>query len=165
MARGKLTMKHLLLAFVTTALAVTGTHCIAQQVGTFNRPAIVVAYYRSALWTADIQKHEAELAQAKKAKDKAKVKELTAWGEKSQEIARDQLTGKAPIDNILTALQPGFDEIRKATSVARVEPSPAADAGPGTLDVTSRLLDWLKADATTRRLIQTLPAAKTGEGN
>lgn len=150
-------MKRLLIALVMTALTVTATHCIAQQVGTFNRQAIVVAYYRSALWTADLQKHEAELSQAKKAKDKAKVKELTAWGEKSQDLAHEQLIGKAPIDNILSALQPGFESIQKVTKVEKIEPAPAATASAGTLDVTSRLLDWLQADATTRRLIATLP--------
>jgi hypothetical protein len=157
-------MKRLLLALVMTALTVSGTHCIAQQIGTFNRQAIVVAYYRSALWTAEIQTHEGDLAQARKAKDKAKVRELSAWGEQSQELAHEQLIGKAPIDNILMALQPGFAEIQKTTSVTRVEPASAANEA-GTLDVTSRLLDWLKTDATTRRLIQTLPPAKTAEGN
>lgn len=150
-------MKRLLLALLITGLATTGIPCLAQQIGTFNRQAIVVAYYRSALWNADVQKHEAELAQAKKAKDKAKVKELSAWGEQSQELAHDQLIGKAPIDNILEALQPGLQQIEKTTHVEKIEAAPATHANSGTVDVTVQLLDWLQADATTRRLIKSLP--------
>lgn len=153
-------MKRILLALLIAGLTTAGAQGIAQQIGTFNRQAIVVAYYRSALWNADLQKHEAELAQAKKAKDKTKVKELLGWGEKSQELAHDQLIGKAPIDNILEALQPGFEQIQKATKVEKIEPTTAPNANGGTLDVTGRLLDWLQADASTRRLIKSLPQAE-----
>jgi hypothetical protein len=58
--------------------------------------------------------------------------------------------GQAPLTNILEALTPAFPSI-----VA----SDLLFAGPGVekLDVTDFILDWLKADDQTRKMIRDIP--------
>jgi hypothetical protein len=43
------------------------------KVGTFNKPAIAVAYYRSQLWNATLKEKRDEMAAAKAANDTAKI--------------------------------------------------------------------------------------------
>jgi hypothetical protein len=128
------------------------------RVGTFEKQAVVVAYYRSAEWSEAIKAKRAEMDAAKQAGNTQRAQELEKWGSGSQELAHQQLTGDAPIDNILTALAPAFPEIAKKAQVALV----AAEmpwAGPAVVpvDVTEFILDYLKADEKTRTIIKQLP--------
>ena len=127
------------------------------RVGTFDQTSIVVAYYRSSLWSDTLNAKKAEFAEAQKAGDTAKANALQAWGEQSQELAHQQLDGKAPITNILDALQPAFAEVEKSAHVSSVMPYTTATNKTDSVDVTGLLLDWLKADETTRQLINQLP--------
>ncbi|HYL75923.1 MAG TPA: hypothetical protein VEU96_17060 [Bryobacteraceae bacterium] len=131
------------------------------KVGTFHKPSIVVAYYRSQLWADSLKPKLAELQEAKKASDAKKVKELESWGEAHQETAHQQLTGEAPITNILEALQPAWPEIaRKAQVTMIVADVQFTDNAVQTVDVTGLLLDWLKADAPTRKIVLELQSHK-----
>ena len=127
------------------------------RVGTFHKASIVVAFYRSPLW-AEIQKPKlADLAAAKAANDTKKVQELDVWGNAHQETAHQQLTGEAPITNILEALAPALPEIAKKARVAMIVADlPYADSSVQPVDVTEMLLDWLKADERTRTIVRDL---------
>ena len=155
-------MKRVLSILSLGAFALLAANANGQQaqIGVFNRQAIVVAYYRSPQWADQLKQHQAQLDQAKKDKDKTKVKELSSWGQDAQDRAHQQLIGKAPIDDILAVIKPGIDQIEKSANLERLVPAPAADATEAKVDVTGQLLDWLKADDVTRRLISTLPPQK-----
>ena len=131
------------------------------RVGTFHKASVAVAYYRSPLWAETLKSQMAAMQAAKRANDTQKVKELEEWGGKRQEIAHRQLTGEAPITNILEALTPAFPEIARQARVAIVVADlPYADASVRTVDVTDSILDWLKADEATRKIVQELRKSK-----
>ncbi len=146
----------LLMAPIVFLLA-TGTIAQSNSVGTFDRQSIVVAYYGSPQWAATLKEKRAELAQAKQSNDQAKVQELNGWGGQAQELAHEQLSGDAPITNVMDALQPAFAEIEKSANLTSIVPCPCANITAPKVDVTPQLLDWLKADAKTRKIIEGLP--------
>ena len=145
------------------AIGLIATWAVAQapaqtvRVGTFHKPSIVVAFYRSPLWAESLKAKMAEMAAAKAANDTKKVQELDAWGNAHQETAHQQLAGEAPITNILEALAPGWPEVAKKARVAMIVADlPYADSSVEKVDVTEMLLDWLKADERTRTIVQGL---------
>ena len=152
-------MKRFCFLVLILALLFASRPALAQstRVGTFDQTAIVVAYYRSSLWSDTIKAKQAEFVEAQKAGDTAKASALQAWGGESQELAHKQLAGEAPIANILDALKPAFEDIEKSGHVSSVVPYSANVKKADSVDVTGALLDWLKADEKTRELIQQLP--------
>ena len=138
-------------------LAVAQAPAQTVRVGTFHKPSIVVAFYRSPLWAVTLKAKTAEMALAKAANDTKKVQELDAWGNAQQETAHQQLAGQAPIANILEALAPAFPEIAKKARVTMIVADlPYADSSVQPVDVTEMLLDWLKADERTRTIVRGL---------
>jgi hypothetical protein len=130
------------------------------RVGTFHKPSVVTAYYRSPLWTAQIKLKVAERDAARTANDTKKVQELEAWGAAQQERAHQQLDGRASLSNILEVLAAAMPEIAGKANVAVI----AADlsytaSGVETVDVTEQILDWLQADAATRKIVRELKGA------
>ena len=139
------------------ALAIAQAPAQTVRVGTFHKPSIVVAFYRSPLWAETLKAKMAEMAAAKAANDTKKVQELDAWGNAQQERAHQQLAGEAPITNILEALAPGFPDIAKKARVTMIVADlPYADSSVEKVDVTEMLLDWLKADERTRTIVRGL---------
>jgi hypothetical protein len=63
-----------------------------------------------------------------------------------------QVTGKAPLGNILAVLQPEFKELSSKMKLSSIVDAPGPDPKAGTVDVTSLLMDWLKASAETRKM-------------
>jgi hypothetical protein len=120
-------------------------------VGTFDRTSIVLAFYRSPQWAAILADRKYELSVAKNSNDSAKVKELEKWGGDRQELAMQQVMGKAPIANILEVLQPELKEISGRMKLASIVESPSPDPKAATVDVTSLLMDWLRASQETRK--------------
>ncbi len=120
-------------------------------VGTFDRPSIVIAFYHSPQWAAVLADRQYEMTVAKSANDTAKVEELNKWGEARQNLAMQQLAGKAPIANILEVLQPEFKELSARMKLAGIVESPFPDPKAATVDVTSLLMDSLKASQQTRK--------------
>lgn len=145
-------------SIVLLVFLLAAASAIAQtsRIGTFDQQAIVVAFYRSPLWAETLKEKQRAFDNAQKANDSAKMKELNAWGGESQELAEKQLAGEAPITNIIEALQPAFQEIEKTDNLSAVVPAPAVDSRVQAIDVTDKLLDWLKASQSTRRVIQGL---------
>ena len=133
-------------------------------VGTFDKPSIVLAFYRSPQWAAILADRQYEMTLAKAANDTARAKELEKYGAESQDLAMQQLVDKAPIGNILAVLQPEFKELSSRMKLSAIVDSSAADPKAATVDVTSLLMDWLKASQQTRKeageLHQEHPAGK-----
>jgi hypothetical protein len=124
------------------------------RIGTFDRPAIVIAFYGSPQWMATLKQKRAEMEEAKRSNDAARIKELNEWGGQSQELAHQQLMGKAGIGNILDVLQPAFEQIEQSEDLSGIVPAPARAPKTQTVDVTEQLLDWLKANENTRKTIR-----------
>ena len=148
-----------LFSILAAAITVTASLACAQtiRVGTFHKQSVVVAFYRSPLWADAAKAKVAELDAARKANDAGKVQDLEAWGSAHQELAHRQLSGDAPITNILEALSPGLPEIARRAVVKLIAPDlPFADPTVETVDVTDLLLDYLQADANTRSIVRDL---------
>jgi len=146
------------------ALMVVGTVSAAQpglaqtpKVGTFDRASIVVAFYGSPLWAAELKAKQAEMQQARQANDQKKIDELQRWGRDGQELAHKQLAGEAGIDNILEMMKPMLAAVAAQAHVVSIAPEvPGADKTAATVDVTGLLLDRLQASAKTRQIIEEL---------
>jgi hypothetical protein len=147
------------LLILTAAVAVTAGLASAEciRAGVFDKQAVVVAFYRSPQW-AEVNKAKiAELDAAKKANDTVKVKTLQAWGTAHQELAHQQLTGEAPIGNILEALAPGLADIARRAGVNFIAADLAfADPAVNAFDVTDFLMAFLHADSRTLSLVHDL---------
>ena len=141
-------------------VAVLGTAQLTAQtirVGTFHQQSIVVAFYRSPIWAETLQQKRAEMAAAKQAGDAEKVRVLEKFGSSSQDMAHRQLAGEAAIGGIVEALRPAFAEIAGKAQVALIVAELAyAVASVQRVDVTDLLLDWLKADESTRKIVHEL---------
>jgi hypothetical protein len=165
-------MKLVALAVLLTALplaahaqapAAPGDSLSIPVVGRFDRTSIVLAYYRSPIWNAILADRRYELKTVKAANDKAKAKELEKCGGESQELAMQQLAGKAPIDNILAVLQPEFTELSGKMKLSSIVEAPAPGSKAATVDVTSLLMDWLKASSETRKMAVELHQHSSGK--
>jgi hypothetical protein len=149
--------------FRAAALAIIATAAMAQttqftlRVGTFHRPSVVTAFYRSPFWADQIRQKMAERDAARTANDARKVQELEAWGSSHQELAHRQLAGEAPIDNILDSLAGAMSEIARKARVGVIAADLCyTDANIETVDVTSQIMDWLQADQVTRNIVREL---------
>jgi Skp family chaperone for outer membrane proteins len=148
-------MKWMTAILLASALLFGGKSAVTQtaRVGSFDRQAIVLAYYRSPQWAETLHQKRMELNAAKQANDQQTVAKLDKWFGDAQELAHKQLWGNAPIDNIISAIAPATEELCKSENLSMVVPAPAQDGATQTVDVTAQLLDWLKADDKTRDLI------------
>lgn len=154
-------MKTLSILASILALAVGPVGAQTLRVGTFQKQAVVVAFYRSPVWAETMKGKLAERDAAKKANDNAKVQELETWGAGHQELAHHQLAGEAPITNIMEALAPAFPEIARRAGVNLIAPDLAfADPTVQKVDITDLLLTHLNADARTLDIIHNLPKPK-----
>jgi len=149
-------MKRIAAILFLLAISFTNFRSAAQEdrIGTFDRTAIVIAYYRSPQWSAMLKQKQMEMDEARRANNAARIRELNAWGEQAQEQAHNQLAGKAAIANILDVLGPAFEEIEQSESLSDVVPISSQELKPRDVDVTDRLLDWLQADDATRKAIR-----------
>jgi hypothetical protein len=130
----------------------------APAVGTFDRGSIVLAFYRSPQWEAILADRRFELNAVKAANDTARARELEKYGAESQERAMEQLMGKAPLDNILAVLQPELKELTTRLKLASIVDSSTSEPNDPSVDVTSLLMDWLKASYETRKMATDLHA-------
>ena len=147
----------LLMNLAAVGLVATAAMAQTVRVGTILKPSVVVAFYRSPVWSGVVKAKMAEMQQAKAANDTKKVAELDEWGQAGQELAHRQLSGEAPITNILEALAPAFPEIARKADVAMVVADlPYADSSVQTVDVTDLVLDWLQANEATRDIVRGL---------
>jgi hypothetical protein len=133
----------------------------AIRVGTFHKPSVVVAFYSSPMWSETIKAKQAELRQAKAANDTKKAQDLDDWGNAQQELAHRQVTGEAPITNVIEALTPMLPGIAKTARVSLIVPDlPYAGPDVQTVDVTDLLLDALQANEKVRKIARELQDQK-----
>ena len=123
----------------------------APAVGTFDRGSIVLAFYRSPQWEAILADRRFELNAVKAANDTARARELEKYGAESQERAME-------LDNILAVLQPELKELTTRLKLASIVDSSTSDPNDPSVDVTSLLMDWLKASYETRKMATDLHA-------
>jgi hypothetical protein len=145
-------MKHMLLA-MSVAMGLAQAQPV--KVGVINKAGLVISFYGSPQWSAGIKGKMAELQAARQAGDKTKQAELEKWGEGQQEKAHQQLSGEAPLDNILEALKPAWPEIARRAGVSvLVVDLPYAGDGVEQVDATPQLMDYLNADARVRKWVE-----------
>ncbi|MEO8369461.1 MAG: hypothetical protein ABI806_09685 [Candidatus Solibacter sp.] len=150
-------MKKLLILSAAVAGIAGVASAQAIRAGVFDKQAVVVAYYRSPQWAEVNKAKMAERDAAKKANDTGKVQTLQAWGTAHQELAHQQLTGEAPIGNILEALAPGLPDIARRAGVNLIAPDLAfAEPAVVKVDVTEFLMAYLKADSRTLAIVRDL---------
>jgi len=140
----------ILLTFATAAGAQNRT-----RVGTFDAPSLVVAYYRSDAWSQQVKTKKAEQDRARQAGDTQKVADLEKWGSSQQELAHQQLTGQAPVTNILDELKPAMAEIAAAERVEAIAPNLLYSASNiEVVDVTDALVARFHPNQKTLSIIQ-----------
>jgi hypothetical protein len=145
------------MGLVAVVVAVQGGMAQTAKVGTFDRTSIVVAFYNSPLWSAELKAREAEMQQAKAAGDQKKAAELRKWGHAQQNLAHKQLAGDAHIDNILQTMKPMFAAVTAQAHVATIVPQSArANKNVTTVLVTDLLMGQLQAGADTRQTAEYL---------
>lgn len=132
------------------------------RVGTFDPMPVVVAYYRSDLSAEHMRALHGAHAEAKAAGNAKEVKRLEAEGAALQELAHEQLEGKAALDNILERMRPRLDGVLADANVDLIVESRPVHARPDvrTVDVTDAMLRALKADAATLKVIEELKAKR-----
>lgn len=149
-------MRHVLIAAACVMLPLSAASPQGERIGTFDRQSIVIAYYRSPQSAVTMKQQIAARDSARRSGDTARVRQLEQWGASHQELAHQQLSGDAPLTNILEALRPALDSIEKAMNLRAIVPAPEANGRPA-VDVTPQLLDWLKADERTREILRHKP--------
>jgi hypothetical protein len=153
-------MKTLFRFVLVAALAIPAVPSAAGQtakVGAFDRQSIVMAFYASPLWSAALKEKLAERDAAKAAGDQERVEELDKWGQAQQKLAHRQLTGDAPIENILRTMKPMLAAVAAQAQVTTVVPEGhRVNKKVATVDVTGLLLDQLQASTKTRKNVEQL---------
>lgn len=86
-------------------------------VGTFDSRIIAVAYYNTEAHMSYVEGLKTEHAEAEASGDEARVKELEAIGEASQELAEKQAFSTWPVDNILKTIEEKIPEIAQKAEV------------------------------------------------
>ena len=109
----------LLLAF-SVQWAKTGansndTSCL--KVGIYDSRAVAIAYFRSEIFTKEIQGLQIELKEAKEKGDESKVEELNAKGQAFQTQAHQQGFGNAPINDIIKRFAKELPQIANKAGV------------------------------------------------
>lgn len=112
-------------------------------VGVFDRTAVLIAYYRSTFYEAEISALVRQRDEAAATGDAARVMELEAQGAAHQEHAHRQLAGCAPLDNISETLRDELPALAQRAGVSRIVPSDAKPAGAPTVDLTDRIVALL----------------------
>lgn len=131
------------------------------RVGVYDPRAVVIIYYGSKVHDTELRALMAEHEEAKAAGDQKKVAELKAKGSASQELAHQQLAGKAPIDDLLKKLHPDWEKLGKETQVDLIVPKVLYKAeGVEVVDVTEALAKQLEAGEKQMKWIRDLKPAE-----
>ena len=111
------------------------------RVGTFQRGSLIMAFYRSAFWSAKLSDLMVQRNQAATKGDLATIDQIEGRIRVMQELADKQLAGKEPIDNIYEQLKPMWTDIAREANVQLIIYDPLFLA-PGTslVDITPYLL-------------------------
>ena len=120
-------------------------------IGTFDRTKLLVAYYGSALHAAQMADLTKRHTQAVSVGDTALATQLNAEGERRQEVAHQQLAGKAPLTNIEADFHDAIAQLAQREGVARIVAADAAPTGTRTIDLTMQLTSLMPQAARAAR--------------
>jgi hypothetical protein len=111
------------------------------RVGTFQRSSLIMAFYRSAFWSAKLSELMVQRNQAATKGDLATIDKVEGQIRAMQELAEKQLAGKEPIENILEQFKPMWAEIAREANVQLIIEDPLFQAPNTPLqDITPYLL-------------------------
>jgi hypothetical protein len=151
--------QHSFLAAITPVLSVAGLlalhpPCVRAEsatapkvtVGIFSRARLVQTFYRSEIWKATMQAKILEQNQAVTAGDAARADQIDREINAMQALAQKQVTGEAPLKNILDVLKADWPAIAKESGVDLIVEAPLYQAmGAGVVDVTPSVVRCLQA--------------------
>lgn len=110
-------------------------------VGIFSRTTVVQVFYRSAIWKAKMQAKLDEENKAVAAGDATKADQIDRERAAMQALAQKQLTGDAPLKNILDELKEDWPAIAKEAGVDIIVEAPLYHAtGARVVDVTPSIV-------------------------
>lgn len=112
-------------------------------IGVFDRRDVLMAFYGSAYSVDVIRKLRAERDEAAKRGDSARVKELEAEGVRLQEVAHQQMAGKAPLTNVSEALRGELPQIAAQNGVREIVVAGSEAKGAATVNVTAAIVKLL----------------------
>ncbi|QKK07169.1 MAG: hypothetical protein HND58_02680 [Planctomycetota bacterium] len=127
----------------------------AFRVGTYDNRAIAIAWVRSEF--SDLGELREQLDAAETAGDQAKIDELMELGPKVQQKLHLQGFGRAPVSDLLEAVQDRLTEVAEETGVDVIV-FECNFAGPGVevVDVTDALVELFSPTVETRTTIDAL---------
>ena len=129
------------------------------RVGVYDPRAVVIVYYGSKAHDEEMKALIAEHDKAKADGDQKKVAEFKAQGNARQELAHQQLAGKAPIDELIRKLRPDWEKLGREAGVDLVVPQVLFKAeNVEVVDVTEALATQLEAGERQMKWIRELPA-------
>ncbi len=136
------------------ANAVAGS---AVRIGIYDSRAIAVAYVRSDQSARNLQALLVQRAEAEKAGDKKRVKELNARGDSLQIRHLWQGFSMAPVDDILDTVRDSLPGVAQQANVAAIASvADYHDASVELVDVTDDLVRLFNPDARTLKVVTEL---------
>jgi hypothetical protein len=137
------------------------TQPVGLCVGVYDPRAIAIAYVNSNLFRAAMNEKQSEMKKATADNDRAKIKELRAWGEGGQIRLHLQGFAGAPVDDILAQVSDKLPEVAAAAGVDVITLKPIfAAPNVTTVDVTDRLVGLFTSDPQAIKTIAELRATK-----
>ena len=111
------------------------------RVGTFQRGSLIMAFYRSAFWSAKLSELMVQRNKAATNGDLATIDQIEGRIRAMQELGDKQLAGKEPIDNIYEQLKPMWADIAREANVQLIVADPLyLDSTAPLVDITPYLL-------------------------
>lgn len=138
------------------------------RIGTYDNRAVAIAYASSRF--NPVKEKKADFDKAKAANDRAKMKELEAWGEQLQRQLHFQGFGRVPVDDLLAPVRDEVARIGRERQLAAIAMScDFHAAGVELVDITDDLVKLYnpsdKALEHIRQIRQAKPIPLTQLGN
>jgi hypothetical protein len=129
------------------------------RIGTYDGRAIAVAYAASRF--NPVKEKMADYEKAKAAGDRAKMKELEAWGERTQRQLHFQGFGRVPVDDLLAPVKDKVARFARDRKLAAITMSCDFTAGQVELvDVTEDLVKLYDPSEKTLKMTRGARAVK-----
>jgi len=126
----------------------------AVRVGTLDARSVSLAYHRSTVFNDWVKENVAEHKKAKEAGDTKKAKEIEERMSREQDNAHRQVFGVGPYDTLAEQLKPIFADVAKSQNLDVIVPKVYySTPNVQITDVTPAILDELKVDEKTRKMI------------
>jgi hypothetical protein len=129
------------------------------RIGTYDSRAIAIAYAHSGF--NPVKEKWAAYEKAKAASDRAKMKELEAWGEQHQRQLHFQGFGRVPVDDLLAPVKDKMAKLAREQRLAAITMGCDFTGGDVELvDVTDALVRLYEPSEKTLALVRGIRGAK-----